>query len=215
VRDLAAETTTVMPSAGGGLGLAFGLASLSDDGTRIAYGQFGPPDQFGYAPYGVVAADTASATVVVPVAGGILSHQGQSNFDVALSGDGGIVAFLFVNSQLGTLHRFELEQPGLVPVPEGLGSPGVVRVLDDGIVFGLVDSSGYVVTDAAGSPLRVVSADPFGGPAATVDQQSGDLSGDGRFVAFASSDPDLLPGDTNGVSDVFVRATAQSMTAPS
>jgi hypothetical protein len=82
----------------------------------------------------VVAADTASATVVVPVAGGILSHQGQSNFDVALSGDGGIVAFLFVNSQLGTLHRFELEQPGLVPVLEGLGSPGVVRVLDDGIV---------------------------------------------------------------------------------
>lgn len=31
------------------------------------------------------------------------------------------------------------------------------------------------------------------------------LSGDGRFVAFGSESSDLVPGDTNGVADVFVR----------
>jgi Tol biopolymer transport system component len=31
------------------------------------------------------------------------------------------------------------------------------------------------------------------------------LSGDGRYVAFASTASDLVPGDTNGVMDVFVR----------
>jgi hypothetical protein len=30
------------------------------------------------------------------------------------------------------------------------------------------------------------------------------ISADGRFVAFSSDSPDLVPGDTNGVSDVFV-----------
>ena len=31
------------------------------------------------------------------------------------------------------------------------------------------------------------------------------VSGDGRFVAFASDAPDLVAGDTNGVADVFIR----------
>ena len=31
------------------------------------------------------------------------------------------------------------------------------------------------------------------------------LSADGRFVAFVSEADDLVPGDTNGVRDVFVR----------
>jgi Tol biopolymer transport system component len=32
-----------------------------------------------------------------------------------------------------------------------------------------------------------------------------DLSADGRYVAFSSDDPGIVPGDTNGVFDVFVR----------
>ncbi|WP_158647424.1 PD40 domain-containing protein [Actinoplanes sp. ATCC 53533] len=34
---------------------------------------------------------------------------------------------------------------------------------------------------------------------------NGAISGDGRYVAFASSDSHLVPGDTNNVADVFVR----------
>jgi hypothetical protein len=33
-----------------------------------------------------------------------------------------------------------------------------------------------------------------------------DLSGDGRFVAFATADPEVMPGDANGVSDVYLRS---------
>jgi Tol biopolymer transport system component len=48
----------------------------------------------------------------------------------------------------------------------------------------------------AGRPTRMVES-PFGGPSYAI-------SGDGRYVAFHSSAPDLVPGDTNGRSDVFL-----------
>ena len=38
------------------------------------------------------------------------------------------------------------------------------------------------------------------------------LSGDGRFVAFRSSADGLVPGDTNGCSDIFVRDTQTGLT---
>jgi archaellum component FlaF (FlaF/FlaG flagellin family) len=34
---------------------------------------------------------------------------------------------------------------------------------------------------------------------------SGSISADGRYVSFLSAAPDLVPGDTNGMPDVFVR----------
>jgi Tol biopolymer transport system component len=44
-----------------------------------------------------------------------------------------------------------------------------------------------------------------GGEQATGESGAAAPSADGRFVAFASDAPDLVPGDTNGVADVFVR----------
>ena len=38
------------------------------------------------------------------------------------------------------------------------------------------------------------------------------ISPDGRFVAFASAAPDLVPGDTNGAQDVFVHDTRTLIT---
>lgn len=38
------------------------------------------------------------------------------------------------------------------------------------------------------------------------------ISGDGRYVAFASEAPGLVPGDTNGVADVFVKDTRTGAT---
>lgn len=35
------------------------------------------------------------------------------------------------------------------------------------------------------------------------------ISGNGRYVVFVSTDPNLVPGDTNGVQDVFVRDLVQ------
>ena len=123
--------------------------------------------------------------------------------------------FLFVEFGGGTLHRFELAQPQLVPVLDGLAVPRDLRVSDDAGVVAMVNGPDYVVTDAAGAPPRIVSADPVGVAASTPEGIRGDLSGDGMFVAFASSDPDLLAGDTNGVSDVFLRNSTLSTTGPS
>src|SRR5207247_2620109 len=39
------------------------------------------------------------------------------------------------------------------------------------------------------------------------------VSADGRYVAFESYATNLVPGDSNGVSDVFVRDTLTGMTA--
>ncbi|MEX2552735.1 MAG: hypothetical protein WD627_07025 [Actinomycetota bacterium] len=38
------------------------------------------------------------------------------------------------------------------------------------------------------------------------------ISADGRWVAFVSDDPNLIPGDTNGYSDVFLRDLQEETT---
>lgn len=59
------------------------------------------------------------------------------------------------------------------------------------------------VRDRETSATERVSVDSQGAQAAS-GGVSAAISADGRFVAFASDSPDLVPGDTNGVSDVFV-----------
>ncbi|MFO0971881.1 MAG: hypothetical protein U1A27_00375 [Phycisphaerae bacterium] len=83
--------------------------------------------------------------------------------------------------------------------PVGVGCDVFIRDRDaDG--NGVFDESGA----AANKTLRV-SVDSMGqqtNPHA--NSQNADLSGDGRFVAFDSDATSLAPGDTNGLSDVFV-----------
>ena len=60
----------------------------------------------------------------------------------------------------------------------------------------------FVYDRAAGATTRV-SVGP-GGAQAGGDSYDPALSADGRYVAFASDAPDLVPGDTNSATDVFV-----------
>lgn len=55
----------------------------------------------------------------------------------------------------------------------------------------------------AGTTTRVSASS--GGVAGNNFSYTPDLSGNGRYVAFASAATDLVPGDTNGQLDVFVR----------
>jgi Tol biopolymer transport system component len=57
---------------------------------------------------------------------------------------------------------------------------------------------------SAGGVTERVSISAAGEPA-NADSYEPSLSGDGRFVVFSSSATNLVPGDTNGKSDVFVR----------
>ena len=47
------------------------------------------------------------------------------------------------------------------------------------------------------------------GSQATASSSHPAVSDDGRYVAFVSADPGLVPGDTNGVADVFLRDTCR------
>ncbi|MEY2808479.1 MAG: hypothetical protein ACK57N_00710 [Planctomycetia bacterium] len=56
----------------------------------------------------------------------------------------------------------------------------------------------------AQSAIELLTVDPWGAPT-TGEVGAPAISADGRFVAFASSAPNIVAGDTNGVQDVYVR----------
>jgi extracellular elastinolytic metalloproteinase len=64
-------------------------------------------------------------------------------------------------------------------------------------------SADVFVRDRQTGSTERVSVDSQGAQAAS-GAASPAISADGRFVAFASTSTDLVPGDTNGVADVFV-----------
>lgn len=69
----------------------------------------------------------------------------------------------------------------------------------------------FVRDNVAGTTARVsVAAD---GSQADADSYYTAISGDGRYVAFASDASNLVPDDTNGRIDVFVRDIAAGTTA--
>jgi Tol biopolymer transport system component len=61
------------------------------------------------------------------------------------------------------------------------------------------------VRDLKKEITTLVSVNRFGTGSGNNDSQFSVLSADGRFVAFASYASDLVPNDTNGDSDIFVR----------
>lgn len=59
-------------------------------------------------------------------------------------------------------------------------------------------ATGAITPISPGNPSRILSPDQKTGGFAV------DISADGRYVAFASQDDDVVPGDTNGATDVLV-----------
>ncbi|WP_372631349.1 S-layer homology domain-containing protein [Cohnella sp.] len=71
----------------------------------------------------------------------------------------------------------------------------------DNVVYG--DEGNFSVTDAVyGLPVKISAA--VGGAPGSGDSKSASVSGDGRYVAFASTGSNLVAGDTNGRQDVFL-----------
>ena len=70
------------------------------------------------------------------------------------------------------------------------------------------DTNGYrdvFVRDLLGGSTLLVSADMSGVTTGNGLSTDSAISADGRYVAFTSTATNLVAGDTNGVSDVFVR----------
>jgi Tol biopolymer transport system component len=73
-------------------------------------------------------------------------------------------------------------------------------------------TSDIFLRDLAGGTTVRVSVDSSGGEANGLSAQPS-ISADGRYVAFCSWASNLVPGDTNGVADVFVHDCATGRTA--
>lgn len=65
--------------------------------------------------------------------------------------------------------------------------------------------------DEGGTNTEVVSVDSLG-QAGNGDDSLPALSSDGRFVVFHSTSTNFVPGDTNGVTDIFLRDRMSGMT---
>ena len=78
---------------------------------------------------------------------------------------------------------------------------------DDLVVGDTNHAFDVFVNDRMTGMTERVSVDSTGAQAnaASIEQFCPALSSDGRFVAFESDATNLVPGDTNGVADVFVR----------
>lgn len=93
----------------------------------------------------------------------------------------------------GSLERDNGLQPS---VTDGVYGNDAERLSIAGAVYGL--------------PVKI-SAAPGGAPA-TGDSRSASVSGDGRFVAYASASSNLVEGDTNGKLDIFLSDRATGTT---
>jgi Tol biopolymer transport system component len=161
------------------------------------------------------------------------AEAGASSGDPSLSGDGRIVAFdtiaddlvpgdgngvsdVFVRDVVaGTTTRVSTTSGGA----EGDGHAGDPAVSENGRVVAFAslatdlvpgDANGdqdVFVKDLATGATTRVSTDAAGGEG-NGDSMRPAVSADGRFVAFRSRAANLVPGDTNGVDDVFVKDRA-------
>jgi TolB protein len=182
-------------------------------------------------------AAAAPATVLVSAnrSGGV---GNRSSAEPAISGNGRFVAFTSHSTNLvagdtnsrqdvflrdlmtGTTRRVSLGPQGR----QGNRRSHQAAVSTDGryVVFSS-DATNLVAGDTNGWPdvfvrdtvagvTRRISVGP-GGVQANRDSAAGAISGDGRYVAFVSGATNLVPGDTNGVSDLFVRDTVANTTS--
>ncbi len=181
-RDLVAGTTEVVSRAAAGQGDAPSQApAISADGQSIAFESTATNLAAGAGSErsAVYRRDRATGTTVlvsVALAGGAAAgDSGQA----AISADGRIVAFASTGDDLvaAASARTALIVKGATEV--------------------------FATDVEAGETIRV-SVNLAGG--AGGGQNVGpSIGGDGRYVAWASTSPDLVPGDDNRLGDVFVR----------
>ncbi|HVR19862.1 MAG TPA: hypothetical protein VMS65_09200 [Polyangiaceae bacterium] len=173
--------------------------------TRLSVAQSGAQgDDFSISP--AMSADARSLVFV-------------SNATNLVPGDTNGFSDAFVRDRrLGTTSRVSVATSGA----QGNGDVfDQLAVSDDGRFVAFSSSATNLVPEAvAGSFVRdrvrgttvLVSVSSVGAPG-NLGGTGVSISGDGRFVTFDSSSTNLVPGDTNGTSDVFVRDLARGTTA--
>ena len=235
VRDRQAGTTErVSVSTAGVQGNGDSYApSISADGQRIAFlanaSNLVANDSNGH--YDVFVRDRSSGTTAcVSLTPGGVPGDADSALP-AISADGRFVAFesvaddlvpgdvnqfidVFVRDlQNGTTERVSVATGGAeawdasyMPAISADGRYVSFSSWADNLVPGDVNFSDDIfVRDRLSGTTELVSIATSGAQEHGICDLSSSISADGRYVAFVSSASDLVPGDTNGVSDTFLR----------
>lgn len=225
-------TTRVSVSAVGGPGGGIS-PSVSDDGRFVAFTSFAADlvldDANGQTDVFVRDRETHTSSLV-----SLSTTEEQTDNtsgSPAISGDGQRVAFassatnlvpgdtngatdVFVrNLAAGTTRRLSVSSSGR----QGDGGSGTPAISANGRVVAFTsDASNLVPGDGNGftdvfardrrtHATRRVSISTAGAEGTDVSELPAAVSANGRYVAFTSMAPNLVPGDTNNVMDVFVR----------
>jgi Tol biopolymer transport system component len=177
VRDLrtGAVSRVDVSTSGGTPDSISGVALISGDGRHVVFQSYGSgldprdtntePDVF------LRDLDTGVTELVSVTSAGVSGNGGSGGF--AVSADGRFVAFGSYASDL---------------------IPGDTNGVPDAFVRDLRTGVTHLVSVAAG-----------GGPSDAYGSSPSSVSDDGRFVGFQSYATNLVPGDTNGALDAFVR----------
>jgi Tol biopolymer transport system component len=120
---------------------------------------------------------------------------------------------VYVRDRLaGTTQRVSVTRSGA----QVNGDSELPAISGDGQVVAFDSDADDLVADDTNGAWDVFTADlltgavrrvsvPTGGGQAPGDSTAPSISGDGRYVAFDSDSPGLVPGDTNKTGDVFLR----------
>jgi Tol biopolymer transport system component len=217
---------------GGAEGNAYSFSpSISDDGRFVAFtsnaSNLVAGDTNGHEDIFVYDRQTQSIQRVSVADGG--AEGNDYSFDPSISGDGRFVAFysyasnlvagdtnncndVFVfDRQSGSVQRVSVADGGA----EGNAYSFSPSISDDGRFVAFTSYASNLVTGDTNSMQDIFVYDrqtgsihrasvANGGTESNDSSDSASISGDGRFVAFTSNASNLVTGDANGTSDVFV-----------
>ena len=179
------------------------MALVAGCAAILALASTGAASSFSVRTFPVTAGTTGAASVPV------VSADGSTVAFVAGSASSTITNVYSSDELTGTTSLVSSALAG-APADGASSAPAVSR---DGsvvaftssatnLVGGPVGPGGEIYVRRSDGAIKLVSVG-IGGPANGGSSQAA-ISADGRFVAFASTASNLVAGDTNGVSDVFL-----------
>jgi trimeric autotransporter adhesin len=142
----------------------------------------------------------------------VSAFAGWPGFPLTVYGNGFVAGTILqwngLNQPTTVLNATSLEAgiPASDLITPATAQVGVVNSSPGG---GTSSNLGFIITPVAAGALGVIERSSIANDLTEGDAASeqASISGDGRFVAFSSDATTLVPGDTNGFTDVFLRDT--------
>ena len=187
------ERESVSSSGAQANGSSLNFVAISGDGTKVAFTSDATnlvPGDTNNVSDVFVRDRTFGTTTRVSVNSSGTQGNGAS-YDPAISYDGHYVSFTS-------------EATNFVP--------GTLSLIYDGDTNGFKD---IFLRDTSANTTKRVSTTFYGGQATGGNSYESSISSDGRYVSFGSDATNLVSGDTNNVSDVFVKDTQGPITRAS